>query len=123
MTRLLRLYAALTLILVLSFSVPYIAFVCQRPAASVESGITAAIEALNYSVQTITTVGYGNWLSEGPPCHGKVDVWIPLGATWASVPGVLLMKLVSVPFMLVGAGIFAVTIGLAVEWIKLAAPR
>ena len=123
MARLLRLYATLTFILVLSFSVPYVAFVCQQPAASVESGITAVIEALNFSVQTITTVGYGNWVSENPPCHGKVDVWIPLGAAWVKVPGVLLMKLVSVPFMLVGAGIFAVTIGLAVEWIKLRPER
>ncbi len=78
-----------------------------------EVNVAALIDALNYSVQTVTTVGYGNWVSSDPPCDVPMEFYIPLGDV--KVSGVLLMKLVSLPFMLVGAGVFAVTIGLVVE--------
>ena len=95
----------------ISFGAPYLLFMCQKV------DVAALIDALNYSVQTITTVGYGNWVSSDPPCNVLMEFSIPL--TGVKVSGVLLMKLVSIPFMLVGAGVFAVTIGLVVEWIKL----
>ena len=122
MRRLLSRYALLTLVLVLVFSVPYVAFMCEYPLRSFGSRVTSVIEAMNYSVQTVTTIGYGNWVSDVPPCRGR-PVRIPLGSGGVTVPGVLLMKAASVPFMAVGAVFFAITIGLAVELIKLPAPE
>lgn len=57
---------------------------------------SSVIEGLNYSVQTVTTVGYGNWV---PPGITEDDNRI------------LTLKLVSVPFMLIGATTFSVLIG------------
>ena len=59
------------------------------------------IEALNYSLQTITTVGYGNWVP----------------AAWDTSreelqTRILYVKAISVPFMLVGGSLFAVLIGI-----------
>src|SRR2546428_12745510 len=48
----------------------------------------SVIEGLNYSVQTVTTVGYGNWV---PPGIKEND------------DRILNLKLVSIPFMLIGA--------------------
>jgi len=121
MKRLIRRYVLLTLVLLLVFSVPYVRLICQ-PADSLRSGIASAIEALNYSVQTITTIGYGNWASDWP-CDGRVKITIPfVGNAGKNVSGVRLLKLISSIFMLVGAGVFAITLGLAVEWIKQSMP-
>jgi len=59
------------------------------------------IEAFNYSLQTITTVGYGNWVP----------------ASWDTSKEelqtrILYVKAISVPFMLVGGSLFAVLIGI-----------
>ena len=67
------------------------------PSVSAES----LIEALNYSLQTITTVGYGNWVP----------------ASWDTSKQelqtrILYVKAISVPFMLVGGSVFAVLIGI-----------
>jgi hypothetical protein len=53
-------------------------------------------EAFNYSVQTITTIGYGNWV----PAH--VD---------PRDPRILTMKRLSIPFMLIAGSLFAVLVG------------
>lgn len=58
------------------------------------------IEALNYSLQTITTVGYGNlvpagWDTREPELQTRI----------------LYVKAISIPFMLVGGSLFAVLIG------------
>jgi len=55
---------------------------------------------LNYSLQTITTVGYGNWV---PADWNLGDVEIQ--------HCILYVKALSVPVMLVGGGLFAVLIG------------
>ena len=60
-------------------------------------------EAANYAAQTVTTVGYGNWVPKG------VD---------AQDPRILEMKLISVPFMLLGATLFAVIIGIVANLIS-----
>lgn len=60
----------------------------------------ALIETLNYSLQTITTVGYGNWVPAGWNL-GDVEIQ----------HRILYVKALSVPFMLVGGGLFAVLIG------------
>ena len=59
------------------------------------------IEAFNYSLQTITTVGYGNWVP----------------ASWDTSneelqTRILYVKAISVPFMLVGGSLFAVLVGI-----------
>lgn len=67
------------------------------------SSLTAesTTEALNYSVQTITTVGYGNWVpSSWDMDNGELRKRI------------LYVKALSVPFMLVGGALFAVLIGI-----------
>lgn len=63
--------------------------------------VESLIEALNYSLQTITTVGYGNWVP----------------ASWdiskeELQTRILYVKAISVPFMLVGGLLFAVLIGI-----------
>lgn len=59
------------------------------------------IETLNYSLQTITTVGYGNWVPAG---------WDIKEAELQS--RILYVKAISVPFTLVGGALFAVLIGI-----------
>ena len=56
----------------------------------------AVIESRNFAAQTITTVGYGNWV---PRSVADDDV------------RVLAVKAVSIPFMLTGAVLFSLTIG------------
>ena len=53
------------------------------------------IEALYFSVRTITTIGYG---------------WEPAGVPVAR-PQLVMMKLLSIPLMITGASLFALTIG------------
>jgi hypothetical protein len=67
------------------------------------SSLTAGsmTEALNYSVQTITTVGYGNWVPSGWDTD-KEELQ----------KRILHVKALSVPFMLVGGALFAVLIGI-----------
>ena len=65
-------------------------------------GPEGLIEALNYSAQTITTVGYGNW----------VPSWWDLDKPELR-SRVLRMKLLSVPFALFGATFFGLAIGIA----------
>jgi len=59
------------------------------------------IETLNYSFQTITTVGYGNWVPSGWDVK-QTDLQ----------NRILYVKAISVPFMLVGGALFAVLIGI-----------
>ena len=59
------------------------------------------IEALNYSAQTVTSVGYGNWV---PTWWKESDEGFHRR--------IILMKMASVPFALIGAGFFAFMIGL-----------
>ena len=51
----------------------------------------AVVEALNFSVQTVTTVGYGNWKP------AEVD---------EKAPRVFWVKVISIPTMLAGAAAF-----------------
>lgn len=57
----------------------------------------SVVEALNFSFQTITTVGYGNWVPANVAANDQ---------------RVFLVKILSLPFMLVGGGIFAVIVGI-----------
>jgi hypothetical protein len=59
------------------------------------------IEALNYAVQTVTTVGYGNWVPFGWKADDP-DI----------LKRILYVKAISVPFMLVGGALFAVLVGI-----------
>ncbi len=59
------------------------------------------IEDLNYSLQTVTTVGYGNWVPAGwDLTQGEVQARI------------LRVKALSIPFVLVGGSLFAVLVGI-----------
>ncbi len=60
------------------------------------------IETLNYSFQTITTVGYGNWVPAGWDVIKQTDLQ----------NRILYVKAISVPFMIVGGALFAVLIGI-----------
>jgi len=64
------------------------------------------IEALNYAVQTVTTVGYGNWVPESrltdPDINGKV----------------LAVKRLSIGFMLLTTPLFAFLTGVAVNLVS-----
>lgn len=59
------------------------------------------IETLNYAIQTITTVGYGNWVPTGWDIN-NIEIQNQI----------LYVKAISVPFMLVGGALFAVLIGI-----------
>ena len=61
----------------------------------------SVIEALNYSLQTITTAGYGNWVPAGWDTS-KEELQTRI----------VHVKAISVPFMLVGGSLFAVLIGI-----------
>ena len=63
--------------------------------------LDSLIEALNYALQTITTVGYGNWVPASWDPHDK-----------ELQTRILYVKAVSVPFMLVGGSLFAVLVGI-----------
>jgi len=62
----------------------------------------SSIEAANYALQTITTVGYGNWVPAS---------WDPVNDKELQ-NRILYVKAVSVPFMLVGGSLFAVLVGI-----------
>ena len=64
------------------------------------------IEALNYSVQTITSVGYGNW--EQPAVQ-------PLVPMPRHEQRVLRMRAYSIVFMLIGAATYTATVGAAIS--------
>lgn len=63
----------------------------------------SVIEAANYSVQTVTTVGYGNWVPPGIPEND---------------PRILMVKLLSLPFMLSGPLLFGTTIGIVANFLS-----
>lgn len=67
------------------------------------SGLTreSLTETLNYALQTITTVGYGNWV----PAGWNVE-------DMAIQKRILYVKAISLPFMLVGGTLFAVLVGI-----------
>ena len=113
-------YAVWALTVLVIAAVAYRFFLCGHAGDTV-SAASAWVEAFSFSVQTMTTVGYGNWWPGMPPCD------VGSGATALSgyekaTAGILVVKLLSIPFMLVGAFIFAITVALAsallVEWVK-----
>ena len=61
----------------------------------------SVVEGLYFSVQTVTTVGYGNWQ---PSTANDAQVF------W--------VKVISIPTMLAGASLFAAAIAVAVEWAR-----
>ncbi len=63
------------------------------------------IEAANYAVQTVTTVGYGNW--ENPALQQT-----PAPPDWPA--RVLVMRAWSALYMLLGASIFTALTGVVV---------
>jgi hypothetical protein len=63
--------------------------------------LPAVIEGLYYSVQTVTTVGYGDW--------------IPLRMT-RDDPRILAMRTFSIFLMLGGTTFFTVSIGVLTTW-------
>ena len=99
---LIRKYVEWLIILFIIFSVAYIVVMFDG-----QVNQESIIEALNYSAQTVTTVGYGNWV----PTHWNFQEDSRLHQR------VLFMKLLSVPFSLIGAFVFSVTIGMATLWI------
>lgn len=73
------------------------------------SGLTpeSLTETLNYALQTITTVGYGNW--------------VPAGWTIQDTEiqrRILYVKAISVPFMLVGGTLFAILVGIVSNFLS-----
>lgn len=100
--QLIRKYVEWLIILLIIFSVAYIVVMFEG-----QVNHESIIEALNYSAQTVTTVGYGNWV----PTHWNFQQDSGLHQR------VLFMKLLSVPFSLIGAFVFSVTIGMATLWI------
>jgi hypothetical protein len=67
----------------------------------------STIEAANYAAQTVTTVGYGNWVPSA------WDLKAPELAR-----RVLIMKEASVFFVLIGASIFCTVVGLVANLIS-----
>lgn len=61
----------------------------------------SVVDGLYFSVQTVTTVGYGNWQ---PSTSTDTQVF------W--------VKVISIPTMLAGASLFAAAIAVAVEWAR-----
>ena len=81
-----------------------------------ETNAESLIGAAYYAAQTVTTVGYGDWI----PRH------ISLRAEAGTSPyreKLLAMKLFSVAFMLFGAFIFACIIGITANWFSRLLPR
>jgi hypothetical protein len=66
----------------------------------------SVIEALNYSAQTVTSVGYGNWV---PTQWKEADAGFH--------HRILIMKAISVPFCLLGAGFFAFAVGVLTNYV------
>jgi hypothetical protein len=67
----------------------------------------SVIEAANYASQTVTTVGYGNWVPSN---------WDLASADLAA--RVLRMKEASVVFVLIGGALFAILTGLVANLIS-----
>jgi hypothetical protein len=63
--------------------------------------LPSVIESLNYSVQTVTTVGYGDWIPKSMP---HTD------------PRLLAMRTFSIFLMLSGAAFFGIFIGVLTTW-------
>jgi hypothetical protein len=74
----------------------YIAYFCGNNWSG-----TTIIEGFNYSVQTVTTVGYGNW---APSEIAFTD------------PRLVTMKEFSIVLMLFGTGFWSVFIGVVTTW-------
>jgi hypothetical protein len=90
-----------TLLLVLSLSsAAYIEVMFDR-----ELSLESFMEALYFSVQTVTTVGYGNW----------EPVWVRDMSRTAFLTRVFRVKVISIPTMLIGAALFAAAVALATE--------
>jgi hypothetical protein len=64
------------------------------------------IEALNYAVQTVTTVGYGNWVPETKEKNAELNRKI------------LAVKSLSILFMLLSTPLLAFLTGLAVNLVS-----
>jgi Ion channel len=69
--------------------------------ANGQVSIQTIIESLNYSVQTATTVGYGDWIPAG---------------THAGDPKLVAVRAFSIFLMLGGATFFTVTVGVLTTW-------
>ncbi len=69
------------------------------------------IEAANYAIQTVATVGYGNWV---PP---KVERAAQQQDKDAQ-DKILSMKAYSLIFMLAGGALFAATVGVVTNWLS-----
>jgi hypothetical protein len=63
----------------------------------------SVVEALNCSVQTVTTVGYGNWEPAGIADRAQKVFWV---------------KVLSLPLMVFGAALFAAAIAVAIDLSK-----
>jgi hypothetical protein len=78
------------------------------------------IEALSFSVQTVTTVGYGNWGVSN--ASSKCEVSLQLALLWpiqeAGDCRLVNVKMLSIALMLWGALLFAVTVAVMVEKIR-----
>ena len=70
--------------------------------------VESVVEATNYAAQTITTVGYGNW--ETP----ALSIGNPLPPNHAQK--IFRLRALSVPFMILGATLYALLIGV---WVAL----
>jgi hypothetical protein len=66
------------------------------------------IEGLNYSVQTVTTVGYGNW---------------PLTDVKPTLEQFRNLRICTIFLMPVGASLFAMTIGMVTTWLQSLKPK
>ncbi len=64
----------------------------------------SVVDGLNFSVQTLTTVGYGNWKPAGVADDDARVFWV---------------KAISIPTMVVGAFLFSLTVAVIVELFKL----
>lgn len=62
----------------------------------------AIVDGLYFSVQTVTTVGYGDWKPLNMTLQDSQVFW---------------MKVVCIPTMIGGASLFAIAIGAAVQWL------
>ncbi len=61
------------------------------------------VDGLYFSVQTVTTVGYGNWQPSSVSIDDGRVFWV---------------KVLSIPAMLSGASLFAAAVAVAVEWFR-----
>ena len=64
----------------------------------------SVIEGVNFAAQTLTTVGYGNWETPAVP-HDVPD----------RPARILTMRLWSIGFMILGASLYAIFLGIVVS--------